>query len=69
MVALPHNEYLRSVSGPREMDKLEEVMMKDMEALAHEAISEPESVLNHLPERRNWVRFGERCIIVYECLG
>ena len=41
------------------MDRLEDVRVNEMEALAQEAIREPESVWVQQPERRNCGRFGE----------
>lgn len=43
--------YFWVVGGPRRMDRLEDVRMNEMEALAQEAIREPESVWAHRPER------------------
>jgi hypothetical protein len=43
--------YLWLVFGPRRMDKLEEARTNEREALAQEAIREPESVWVHRPER------------------
>jgi hypothetical protein len=40
------------------MDRLEDVRMNETEALAQEAIREPESVWVQRPERRNCGKFG-----------
>jgi hypothetical protein len=45
------------------MDRLEDARMNEMEALAQEAIREPESVWVHRPERRNCGRFGVSSIM------
>jgi len=46
------------------MDRLEDVRVNEMEALAQEAIREPESVWVQRPERRNCGRFGESSIMI-----
>ena len=63
MVELPPKVYLCAVFEPRRMDRLEDVRMNEMEALAQEATREPESVWVQRPERRNCGRFGESSIV------
>jgi hypothetical protein len=45
------------------MDRLEDMRVNEMEALAQEAIREPESVWVQRPERQNCGRFGESSIM------